>query len=664
MSIRKKVLSVIFLAVFLMVLMITLFTTWQIYNIREDNLNLDRLKENNQSLLEGISKFAAEDFDEQLSEMENHTNIVKLNLERMYYRDIFLFEKSVEKDFFVLSDGVDYDDIKKELKKVAGIKELMSDFENIDKSCVFKYTAVSGFTVYSSESSIEKYPDKLDLRNTSWYKRAIESSKDEVWSEIYKNDKTNEQILTCAISVRDQEGNIKGVVSVDIDTNEFFSDISWKSADLIDYVFISKNDGTILSGSNNKYLTDYVDQSEIKKINEYIVNKNFSNSVSISNKYVFTGQSSNNAEIFVGVLISNDKIEETVKDMGRSVIDVGEAIRNNIKIVIVISIIIMIVSISMSIFVSSVVNRAVIIPINELSDGAKKIGDGDLDYIINVPTNDELKDLSDSFNDMTKRLKIYINDLSLATAYKERIDTELKVARTIQLSMLPNKTFNDDNFDIIARSYPAKEVGGDFYDYFFIDEDNIAIIIADVSGKGIPAALFMVKAKLILKDNILNTKDPAKSLYNTNNRLYDDNEADMFVTSFIAILNIKTGELTYSNAGHNHPLIYSLDIKGYDYISPKSNSVLAAFRNRIYVNEKLSLKSGERLFCYTDGVTEAMDNKNKMYNKQRLKNTLNSDIIKNSSIKETVELIKKDIENFANNRSQRDDITIVVLEKK
>lgn len=664
MSIRKKVLSVIFLAVFLMVLMITLFTTWQIYNIREDNLNLDRLKENNQSLLEGISKFAAEDFDEQLSEMENHTNIVKLNLERMYYRDIFLFEKSVEKDFFVLSDGVDYDDIKKELKKVAGIKELMSDFENIDKSCVFKYTAVSGFTVYSSESSIEKYPDKLDLRNTSWYKRAIESSKDEVWSEIYKNDKTNEQILTCAISVRDQEGNIKGVVSVDIDTNEFFSDISWKSADLIDYVFISKNDGTILSGSNNKYLTDYVDQSEIKKINEYIVNKNFSNSVSISNKYVFTGQSSNNAEIFVGVLISNDKIEETVKDMGRSVIDVGEAIRNNIKIVIVISIIITIVSISMSIFVSSVVNRAVIIPINELSDGAKKIGDGDLDYIINVSTNDELKDLSDSFNDMTKRLKIYINDLSLATAYKERIDTELKVARTIQLSMLPNKTFNDDNFDIIARSYPAKEVGGDFYDYFFIDEDNIAIIIADVSGKGIPAALFMVKAKLILKDNILNTKDPAKSLYNTNNRLYDDNEADMFVTSFVAILNIKTGELTYSNAGHNHPLIYSLDIKGYDYISPKSNSVLAAFRNRIYVNEKLSLKSGERLFCYTDGVTEAMDNKNKMYNKQRLKNTLNSDIIKNSSIKETVELIKKDIENFANNRSQRDDITIVVLEKK
>ena len=664
MSIRKKVLSVIFLAVFLMVLMITLFTTWQIYNIREDNLNLDRLKENNQSLLEGISKFAAEDFDEQLSEMENHTNIVKLNLERMYYRDIFLFEKSVEKDFFVLSDGVDYDDIKKELKKVAGIKELMSDFENIDKSCVFKYTAVSGFTVYSSESSIEKYPDKLDLRNTSWYKRAIESSKDEVWSEIYKNDKTNEQILTCAISVRDQEGNIKGVVSVDIDTNEFFSDISWKSADLIDYVFISKNDGTILSGSNNKYLTDYVDQSEIKKINEYIVNKNFSNSVSISNKYVFTGQSSNNAEIFVGVLISNDKIEETVKDMGRSVIDVGEAIRNNIKIVIVISIIITIVSISMSIFVSSVVNRAVIIPINELSDGAKKIGDGDLDYIINVSTNDELKDLSDSFNDMTKRLKIYINDLSLATAYKERIDTELKVARTIQLSMLPNKTFNDDNFDIIARSYPAKEVGGDFYDYFFIDEDNIAIIIADVSGKGIPAALFMVKAKLILRDNILNTKDPAKSLYNTNNRLYDDNEADMFVTSFVAILNIKTGELTYSNAGHNHPLIYSLDIKGYDYISPKSNSVLAAFRNRIYVNEKLSLKSGERLFCYTDGVTEAMDNKNKMYNKQRLKNTLNSDIIKNSSIKETVKLIKKDIENFANNRSQRDDITIVVLEKK
>ena len=174
----------------------------------------------------------------------------------------------------------------------------------------------------------------------------------------------------------------------------------------------------------------------------------------------------------------------------------------------------------------------------------------------------------------------------------------------------------------------------------------------------------MVKAKLILKDNILNTKDPAKSLYNTNNRLYDDNEADMFVTSFVAILNIKTGELTYSNAGHNHPLIYSLDIKGYDYISPKSNSVLAAFRNRIYVNEKLSLKSGERLFCYTDGVTEAMDNKNKMYNKQRLKNTLNSDIIKNSSIKETVKLIKKDIENFANNRSQRDDITIVVLEKK
>ena len=230
--------------------------------------------------------------------------------------------------------------------------------------------------------------------------------------------------------------------------------------------------------------------------------------------------------------------------------------------------------------------------------------------------------------------------------------------------MLPTKFPNYEEFDIIASMTPAKKVGGDFYDFFFIDEEHLAFNIADVSGKGVPAALFMGKAKALIKDSLKFTGDPSKALFVVNNQLCEDNDEGMFVTAFAGVLNIKTGELVYANAGHNPPLIYSKENEQYEYIKPKANFILAAMSNLRYKNESITLKKGERIFCYTDGVTEAMDISNSLYSEDRLLKTLNSEDVKNKSIQEVLEYVKNDIDKFSSGVQQADDITMLSIELK
>ncbi|HEX3030477.1 MAG TPA: SpoIIE family protein phosphatase, partial [Clostridia bacterium] len=220
-------------------------------------------------------------------------------------------------------------------------------------------------------------------------------------------------------------------------------------------------------------------------------------------------------------------------------------------------------------------------PLTKLNKGAEVIGNGDLDYFINVKTGDEIEDLAYAFNNMTSRLKENIENLKATTAEKERIQSELKIAQKIQTSMLPRifPPFPErKEFSLFALMEPAKEVGGDFYDFFLISENKLCFVIGDVSGKGVPAALFMVIAKTLIKNQALSGCSAAETLFNANNLLCMENEEMMFVTVFIGILNTETGEMEYSNAGHNPPLICR---KGgeFEYIKPKKSFVLAGMEN-------------------------------------------------------------------------------------
>lgn len=244
---------------------------------------------------------------------------------------------------------------------------------------------------------------------------------------------------------------------------------------------------------------------------------------------------------------------------------------------------------------------------------------------------------------------------------KEKIESELKIANKIQASMLPRifPPYPDrEEFDIYASMTPAREVGGDFYDFYLIDEDRVAIVIGDVSGKGVPAALFMVIAKTLIKNEAQRGITPDQILYNVNNTLCKDNEELLFVTSFIGILNLKENKLEYSNAGHNPPIIKRAE-GDFDYLSLKSGFVLGGMENFEYQLEEMIFKPGDIIYVYTDGVTEAMNQNREQFSEARLLDTLNN--IEADELEVIENTIREAVNDFSRGRLQYDDYTMIML---
>ncbi len=307
--------------------------------------------------------------------------------------------------------------------------------------------------------------------------------------------------------------------------------------------------------------------------------------------------------------------------------------------------------------VSWLVQRIVISGIQKVNKSLDKISKGDLDEKVSVSSNEEFKSLSNGINAMVDTLKKLIN------AEKTRIDNELKFARQIQLSSLPNQfpPYPDrKEFEIYATIYTAKEVGGDFYDFFLVDDDNLAILIADVSGKGIPASLFMMNVKTLIKSLTSTGMSLEDVFYEANTRLCENNDAGMFVTVWMGILQISTGKLTFVNAGHNKPLIKRAN-SGYEYINSNTNFILAGMENIKFKAQQMQLYVGDKIYLYTDGVTEALNTNKELFGETELKNTLNS-FNEKTSVTQTLIDIKKRLDIFMGTEEQADDITMLALE--
>lgn len=316
---------------------------------------------------------------------------------------------------------------------------------------------------------------------------------------------------------------------------------------------------------------------------------------------------------------------------------------------------------------SDKVSRRFVKPIHELSDGVREIAGGNLEKKLDIKTGDEIEHLATCFNAMTDELQRYMKNLTKITAEKERIATELSVATNIQESMLPNifPPFPERNdFDIYATMHAAKEVGGDFYDFYLLDENHVIVTIADVSGKGVPAALFMVIAKTILKNFALTMTggdDLAPLVSCTNEQLCQNNDAMMFVTAFVGMLDIRTGRFVYVNAGHNPPLVYRAADDTFSYLSVKRNFVLGGMEGVAYKGQEIALSPGDILFLYTDGVTEALNENDEQYGENRLKECLNRREAKNIPLKELLAVVKKSLAAHVGTAEQSDDITMLAL---
>jgi sigma-B regulation protein RsbU (phosphoserine phosphatase) len=308
------------------------------------------------------------------------------------------------------------------------------------------------------------------------------------------------------------------------------------------------------------------------------------------------------------------------------------------------------------------ISRSITRPLRALSGAATQIALGDLEaHIPEVKTADEVGALADSFKTMKSSLKQYISDLKETTAAKERIESELKIAHDIQMGILPKKfpPFpNRTEFDILARIEPAREVGGDLYDFFFMDDDHLCFVIGDVSGKGVPASLFMAVTKTMVKARAAKGLPPEKVLTRVNQDLSLDNESMMFVTLFLGILNTRTGELEYCNAGHNPPLLLSPAGRVF-VLQPTGGIALGVAEEGVYQSRKVILQKGDSLFLYTDGVTEAMNKREELFSEGRLIKELAE--MKGKSIQEIVTGVMGKVGSFSAGVPQADDITLMVI---
>lgn len=274
-------------------------------------------------------------------------------------------------------------------------------------------------------------------------------------------------------------------------------------------------------------------------------------------------------------------------------------------------------------------------------------------------TNDEIEVLAESFDELSKKTKEYIEDITQITKENERISTELTLATAIQASMLPHifPPFPDrSEFDIYAVMDPAREVGGDFYDFFLIDENHLCLVIADVSGKGIPAALFMMISKTILQSCAMLGMSPKGILEKTNEALCSNNQVEMFVTCWIGILDIKSGVLKASNAGHEYPAL-KRDGGKFELYKDKHGLALGAMEDAVYNEYEIKLNKGDELFVYTDGVPEATNSDEKMFKIERMLDALNSN--DTSSSQELLDKVKSSVGDFVKDAEQFDDLTML-----
>ena len=282
-------------------------------------------------------------------------------------------------------------------------------------------------------------------------------------------------------------------------------------------------------------------------------------------------------------------------------------------------------------------------------------------YNFSSETNNEIGQLSEAFLAMQFSLSQYIIDLRDTTVAKENIEAQLKIASSIQIGMIPKEypSFpNNPEFNIGGYMSPAKEVGGDLFNYFMIDDEHLGFVIGDVSDKGIPAALFMVMTNTLIKVIAMNGLSPAEVLFYVNNELCRDNDQCMFVTLMFGKLNIKTGVVQYANAGHN-PFIVVQNNNVVEYRKLEPGIVLAAFNDVKFVNEHFTLNPNETIFMYTDGVTEAMNHNRNLFGEERL-----LALIKEIGTLEIPNLIDETVEGiarFVKGNEQSDDITILAL---
>ena len=581
--------------------------------------------------------------------------------------------------------GVDLSDptVKSKLGLIGNLSDLMTAVyadANVD-SC---YVALpEGVMLLVDDHSASKFDDNgniisIPIRERLWYKGAEETGKlhfTDVTTDLF----TGEISIMCSLPVY-QDGKLVAVIGADLFLNDVSNAVNGtaRSGSFICIVnqnghvlFSPQTEGVFkvesankapdLRKSENKELASFISDS-LKESTElryikidgeqyYLVGSPIDNVGWAVVSVVPKSLADQPADTMLAKLneIQNNATETFNKGMSKSTWTV---------------LVLIAVVVVLSVTAAVIISKRIVKPLEAITKRVQSLGGDDLQFHMEdeFRTNDEIEVLAESFAMLSGKTLQYIAQVKSVTAEKERIGAELSLATRIQADMLPSiyPAFPErPEFDIYASMDPAKEVGGDFYDLFMVDDDHLCVLIADVSGKGVPAALFMMASMIILANNAKMGKSPAQILTDSNAAICANNREEMFVTVWLGILEISTGKLTAANAGHEYPVVKTPDGK-FELFKDKHGFVIGGIDTAKYKEYSIMLEPGSKLFLYTDGVPEANNSSNELFGTERMLETLNS--APDLSAHDTLKNVRKAVDSFVCEAEQFDDLTMVCVE--
>ena len=657
-SIRDKI--------FMMVLLISMFALLftgvigviNMQRIRDDSSEelTNTMKQNLTNIVNDKIEFANLQLEGYLSDISNVAEYAhRLYLHPENYEKREVAPTSAEnKGIFIMqkclvNDEMTWDMVIDEVNILANVQDIMHPTLTLSNGYItcFNLGTESGFILsYDDQSDIKIGFSSYNYKESAWYK-IVQEKKEPCFTDIYEDSFGRGAMITCAAPIYDADDKFAGVVEMDILIEDLYNKVIKIDLNSATAILVDGSGNIVMPGGESLPLLENKDINAETAKN--ILDRKTGLEYAGSGNYYAYAPISHTAWMY-SVMIPDSVILEPANEMKQKIVS------SVISFGVLFLLIILLVFFLVQIFANTITK-----PIKSLCNDVDEISNGNLDHKAIVFDNDEIGSLAEKFNSMALSLKDYIQNLTVVTAEKERIGAELNVATQIQADMLPRifPPFPDrHDMDIYATMQPAKEVGGDFYDFFLIDDNHIALVMADVSGKGVPAALFMVIAKTLIKNRtqMSSNYSPSEILHDVNNTLCEGNEAELFVTVWLGIVDLTTGKGMAANAGHEHPAIRRADGQ-YELSIYKHSPAVATMEGIRFKEHEFELHPGDSLFVYTDGVCEATNAKNELYGNDRLIAALNKD----SSLppKEILKNVKESIEEFVGEAPQFDDITML-----
>jgi sigma-B regulation protein RsbU (phosphoserine phosphatase) len=575
---------------------------------------------------------------------------------------------------YILAPGVTKESVADELSALSQTDDLLVPLVASDTRLTQAYIG-TGSGILWLHPWDDGIPVSYDPRTRDWFTRAHKSGQ-AIWSDPYVDAGSKGLMITCSRQAGTDENGQTWIVGTDVTLETINTQIINTQVSERGYALLLDNRGNIISRpgiaitdkkwdetfSSENLLTS--ENDEVRSVAQKMVaGESGTARVTLSGeeKYIaYAPLKSINWSLAI-VMPVNDIIapaKETGASIAAATVETGTHLNQQMDAAIYLFFVLFIVLFIIVTILSALFARIITRPVEELRRGSEAIGDGDLDHRVIISTGDEFEDLANSFNAMAANLKNHMDELQRTTAEKERFAKELEIATGIQQSFLPDSVPEIAGIELAAKNIPALEVGGDFYDFIPVAKDQWGLVIADVSGKGVPAALFMALSRTLIRASTLVNADPAQSIGHANKMIYDDARSNMFVTLFYAILDARTMTLNYVNAGHNPPLLLQGTSSSVRLLKAKGIA-LGVIDDVDLQSVKVDLKPGDVLVLYTDGVTEAINSREEEFGEERLFQVIAAN--RNRPAQEIMEMILAAITAHAGNQPQFDDITLMVL---